>query len=163
MSKAYLLAKEKYQAVLDDAGRGDYYLEHREVTELALARWRHLSAFLLRPNKGEHTALVPSKNVSTQGVQELTLALNRFPEPFISRDREARHEQENDLREIIAEHATFGYILLSQPSDYRFRFDNRGTLDTIVVFPGLDKLIGKKGCRYRPLLPRIIAPVVESI
>ncbi|KAI1179975.1 hypothetical protein F4777DRAFT_355595 [Nemania sp. FL0916] len=25
MSKAYLAAKEKYQAVLDDAGRGDWY------------------------------------------------------------------------------------------------------------------------------------------
>ncbi|KAI1326626.1 hypothetical protein F5Y16DRAFT_223638 [Xylariaceae sp. FL0255] len=25
MSKAFLAAKEKYQAVLDDAGRGDYY------------------------------------------------------------------------------------------------------------------------------------------
>ncbi|KAI0874393.1 hypothetical protein GGS24DRAFT_459489 [Hypoxylon argillaceum] len=31
MSKAYLLAKEKYQAVLDDAGRGDYYCRTNRV------------------------------------------------------------------------------------------------------------------------------------
>ncbi|KAI1195925.1 hypothetical protein F5X97DRAFT_227503 [Nemania serpens] len=31
MSKAYLLAKEKYQAVLDDAGRADYYCRTNRV------------------------------------------------------------------------------------------------------------------------------------
>ncbi|KAI0437618.1 hypothetical protein F4803DRAFT_141919 [Xylaria telfairii] len=31
MSKAYLLAKEKYQAVIDDAGRGDYYCRTNRV------------------------------------------------------------------------------------------------------------------------------------
>ncbi|GAP87524.1 hypothetical protein SAMD00023353_2600210 [Rosellinia necatrix] len=32
MSKAYLLAKEKYQAVIDDAGRGDYYCRTNRVS-----------------------------------------------------------------------------------------------------------------------------------
>ncbi len=35
MSKAYLAAKEKYQAVIDDAGRGDYYCEY--ITRLMSA------------------------------------------------------------------------------------------------------------------------------
>lgn len=36
MSKAYLLAKEKYQAVIDDAGRGDYYCEWPSESHLPL-------------------------------------------------------------------------------------------------------------------------------
>ncbi|RYC63287.1 hypothetical protein CHU98_g2933 [Xylaria longipes] len=32
MSKAYLLAKEKWQAVIDDAGRGDYYCRTNRVS-----------------------------------------------------------------------------------------------------------------------------------
>ncbi|KAI0437616.1 hypothetical protein F4803DRAFT_141834 [Xylaria telfairii] len=135
----------------------------QEDTKLALTRWRQLSAFLLHPDRSQRTALVPSEDVSTQQAQELTIALNRFLEPFISSDREERYEQENDLREVIAECATFGYVLFSQPAEYRFRFEGSEELSTIVACPGLDKVIDEKGYRYKPPVPQIAAPVVERV
>lgn len=106
---------------------------------------------------------MPSEDISTQQAQQLTLALNRFLEPFISKDREERYEQENHLREVIAECAAFGYVIFSQPAEYRFRFESNGGLNTIVVCPGLDKVSDEEGRRYQPPVPQIIAPVIESI
>ncbi|KAF2966634.1 hypothetical protein GQX73_g6910 [Xylaria multiplex] len=134
-----------------------------EVTELAITRWRQLSAFLLHPNRSQRAPLEPSEDISTQQAQQLTVALIRFLQPFISSDREERYEQENHLREVIAECATFGYVIFSQPSEYRFRFESNGGLNTIVVCPGLDKVISEGGRRYMPPLPQVAAPVVESI
>ncbi|KAI3337562.1 hypothetical protein HD806DRAFT_476990 [Xylariaceae sp. AK1471] len=139
------------------------HIGSHEATELAITRWRQLSAFLLHTNRSQRTPLAPSEDVSTVRAQELTVALNRFLEPFISRDREERYEQENHLREVIAECATFGYVLFSQPTEYRFRFDSNGGLNTIVVCPGLDKIIDGEGRRYQSPVPQIVAPVVESI
>lgn len=119
--------------------------------------------FLLHPDWNQRTPLEPSEDVSTQQAQELTVALNRFLEPFVSSDREERYEQENDLREVIAECATFGYVLFSQPAEYRFRFESSEELSTIVVCPGLDKVIDEKGCRYKPPVPQIAAPVAEHV
>ncbi|TGJ82284.1 hypothetical protein E0Z10_g6473 [Xylaria hypoxylon] len=141
----------------------DSSIGSREVTELAITRWRQLSAFLLHPNRSQRTPLEPSEDISTQQAQELTVALIRFLQPFISSDREERYEQENNLREVIAECATFGYVILSQPSEYRFRFESNGGLNTIVVCPGLDKLIDEGGRHSKSPLPQIVAPVVESI
>ncbi|KAI1435509.1 hypothetical protein GGR50DRAFT_314138 [Xylaria sp. CBS 124048] len=47
MSKAYQAAKEKYQAVLDDAGRGDYYCRTNRV-----GAGRHTSS--IESNKVDH-------------------------------------------------------------------------------------------------------------
>ncbi|KAI1426945.1 hypothetical protein F5Y12DRAFT_793269 [Xylaria sp. FL1777] len=134
-----------------------------EATELAIARWRQLSAFLLHPNRSQRTPLEPSEDMSTQQAQKLTVALVRFLQPFISSDREERYEQENHLREVITECATFGYVIFSQPSEYRFRFESDEGLNKIVVCPGLDKLIDEDGRRYKYPLPQIVAPVLESI
>ncbi|KAI0455598.1 hypothetical protein F5B21DRAFT_523334 [Xylaria acuta] len=135
----------------------------QEATKIAFMRWRQLSAFLLHPDRSQRTPLAPSEDVSTQQAQELTVALNRFLEPFVSRDREERYEQENDLREVIVECAVFGYVLFSQPSEYRFLFESNEGPSTIVVCPGLNKVIDKKGFCYKPPLPRIAGPVVENI
>ncbi|KAI0481424.1 hypothetical protein F4859DRAFT_474641 [Xylaria cf. heliscus] len=143
-----------FPPVEDDVG-------NQEATDLALVRWRQLSAFLLHPDRSQRTPLVPSEDVSTQQAQELTVSLNRFLEPFISRDREERYEQENHLREVIAECAAFGYVLFSQPCGYRFRFESSEGPDTIVVCPGLDKVTDERGCCYKPPIPQIAAPVLE--
>ncbi|KAI0396974.1 hypothetical protein F5Y17DRAFT_47221 [Xylariaceae sp. FL0594] len=140
----------------DDIGRD-------EASEIALTRWRQLTAFLLNPDRGQLTPLVPSEDISTQQAQQLTLALNRFLEPFFPSDREERYEQENSLRELVAECATFGYVIFSQPAEYRFRYDSNGGLNTLVVFPGLDRISDEEGRRYRPPEPRIAPPVVESV
>lgn len=118
---------------------------------------------MLHPNRSQRTPLIPSEDTSTQEALKLTVSLNRFLEPFISEDREDRYEQENHLREVIAECATFGYVLLSQPYEYRFQFGSEGELNTIIVCPGLEKVTDEKGHRNQPPVPQIVAPVVESI
>ncbi|KAI1435511.1 hypothetical protein GGR50DRAFT_686965 [Xylaria sp. CBS 124048] len=138
-----------------------------EATQLAMARWRQLSAFLLHPHRSRRTPLAPSSDVSTQQAQSLTLVLNRFLQPFVSSDREERYEQENHLREVIVECATFGYVLFSQAAEYRFLFDGNGGGggggNTIVVCPGLDKLIDGEGRRCRLPMSRVVAPLIESV
>ncbi|KAJ8130838.1 hypothetical protein O1611_g2787 [Lasiodiplodia mahajangana] len=134
-----------------------------EGLEFAIARWRQLTAYLLHPNRSQGTSLVLSEGISTQEAQKLTVLLNKILEPFVSGDREGRYEQENNLREVIVECATFGYVLLSQPYDYRFRFESESEPNTLVVCPGLDKLIDEEGRCYQVPLPQIVAPVVEAI
>jgi hypothetical protein len=106
---------------------------------------------------------VPSEDVSTHQAQQLAIALNKFLEPFsIADDRESRYEQENHLREVIVECATFGYLLFSQPSEFEFCFEQSGKQNSIVTSPGLDKTTNEQGKRLRPP-HRLVAPVVESI
>ncbi|KAI2630419.1 hypothetical protein GGS21DRAFT_200062 [Xylaria nigripes] len=139
------------------------HLGSHEITELALVRWRQLSAFLLHPNRSQRTPLVPTEEISTQQAQKLTIAVNRFLEPFVPREREERYEQENHLREVIVECATFGYLLFSQPAEYRFRFESNRGMGTIVVCPGMDKVMDEEGRRYQPQVRQLMAPVTESV
>jgi hypothetical protein len=129
----------------------------------AFTKWRQLSAFLLHPNRSDRTPLIPSEDTNTQQAQQLTAALNGFLEPFVlANDRESRFEQENHLREVIVECAEFGYVLFSQPTEYKFRYDGDGRSNVIVVSPGLEKVTDETGRRYQS--PHILAPpVVEGI
>ncbi|KAK8117925.1 uncharacterized protein PG998_006206 [Apiospora kogelbergensis] len=107
---------------------------NQDVFSTALAKWRQLSVYLIRPSRGSSTnpsttPLVPSEDVSTQQAQQLAVELNRFLAPFVAADGDddglenlSRYEQENDLRESLVECATLGYLLLSQPSEYEFVF-----------------------------------------
>ncbi|KAK8849081.1 hypothetical protein PGQ11_015561 [Apiospora arundinis] len=108
--------------------------KHQDVYAAAVTKWRQLSVFLIRPNRGESSSiisspLIPSEDVSTQQAQQLALELNRFLAPFVAADGEdedlenlSRYEQENDLREALVECATFSYLLFSQPCEYEFDF-----------------------------------------
>ncbi|KAI1373042.1 hypothetical protein F4677DRAFT_235672 [Hypoxylon crocopeplum] len=131
-----------------------------EAVNSALTRWRQLSAFLLHAGRSDRTPLTPSEDISTHQAQQLAVALNEFLGPFVAGDRQDRYEQENHLREVMVECATFGYLLFSQPSEYRFRFDG-GRPNNIAVCPGLDKISDEEGRRYPPAQP-VVAPVTES-
>ncbi|KAH9899085.1 hypothetical protein F4778DRAFT_184769 [Xylariomycetidae sp. FL2044] len=135
----------------------------QEALAVALTKWRFLSAFLLHPRRSDRSPLSPTEEVSTHQAQQLAMALNTFLEHFMAGDREARYEQENHLREVIAEIATFGYVVLSQPSEHRFIFDARGRRNDLVVCPGLEKISDEEGHRLLNLAHTIVAPVVESI
>ncbi|KAL7625953.1 hypothetical protein AAE478_002722 [Parahypoxylon ruwenzoriense] len=138
------------------------YRGNPDAVDTALTRWRQLSAFLLHPGRSDRTPLAPSEDLSTHEAQKLAVVLNNFLEPFVEGDREVRYEQENHLREVIVECVTFGYLLFSQPSEYRFHFDGGGGSNSIVVFPGLDKISDEEGNRYpRPV--RSVAPVIENL
>ncbi|KAI1134851.1 hypothetical protein F5Y05DRAFT_192806 [Hypoxylon sp. FL0543] len=137
--------------------------ESAEVVDIALTRWRQLSAFLLHPIRSDRTPLAPSEDVSTHQAEQLALALNTFLEPFVAGEGQDRYEQENHLREMIVECATFGYLVLSQPSEYRYRFEGGVRPNHIVVFPGLDRIGDEEGYRYAPPAQPVVMPVVEMI
>ncbi|KAI0378678.1 hypothetical protein F5Y04DRAFT_290848 [Hypomontagnella monticulosa] len=134
-----------------------------EAIKAALTRWRQLSAFLLHPSRSDRTPLIPAEDASTHQAQQLALALNTFLGPFVKGDREDRFEQENHLREVMVECATFGYLIFSQPSEYRFRFEVGARPNYIVTFPGLDRIRDEEGNRYPPSTQPVVAPIVESI
>ncbi|KAI0097143.1 hypothetical protein F4814DRAFT_434536 [Daldinia grandis] len=133
-----------------------------DAVDAAFTRWRQLSTFLLHPSRSDRTPLVPSEDVSTHQAQRLAEALNVFLEPFVAGDRDDRYEQENHLREVIVECATFGYLLLSQPSEYRLRFEDGVKPNHIIVFPGVDRISDEDGHRHPSMTQLIVTPVVES-
>ncbi|KAI1093251.1 hypothetical protein F5B19DRAFT_491583 [Rostrohypoxylon terebratum] len=134
-----------------------------EAVDTALTQWRQLSAFLLHPSRSDRTPLAPSEDISTHGAQQLAVALNAFLEPFVSSDRQERYEQENHLREVIVECVAFGYLLFSQPCEYRYRFEGGVRPNYIVVFPGLDKISDEEGHRYPSPVQSIVSPLTELI
>ncbi|KAI1799233.1 hypothetical protein F4811DRAFT_558046 [Daldinia bambusicola] len=134
-----------------------------EAVDIAFTRWRQLSTFLLNPSRSDRTPLTPSEDVSTRQAQRLAESLNAFLEPFVAGDRDDRYEQENHLREVIVECATFGYLLLSQPSEYRFRFDDGVNLNQITIFPGVDRISDEDGHRHPSLAQPIARPIIESV
>ncbi|KAI1206618.1 uncharacterized protein F4807DRAFT_438703 [Annulohypoxylon truncatum] len=134
-----------------------------EAVDIALTQWRQLSAFLLHPSRSDRTPLVPSEDISTHGAQQLAVALNAFLEPFVIGDREDRYEQENHLREVIVECVTFGYLVFSQPCEYRYRFEGGVRPNYIVVFPGLDKISDEEGHRYPSPVQSVVPPLTEMI
>lgn len=129
------------------------------VTEAALTQWRQLSAFLLHPNRSDRTPLVPSDNLLAVQGHKLTVALNACLKPFVKGGEDQIYEQESHLEQVIRECATFGYLLFSQPSEYRLRFENDEG-GGMVVCPGLYKVVNDNGLYYQEL---VSAPVVESI
>ena len=46
--------------------------------------------------------------------------------------------------------ATFGYTILSQPAEFRYRFVDRSPQKSLVVFPGLDQYSDDDGQRFSP-------------
>ncbi|KAI0834511.1 hypothetical protein F5Y06DRAFT_278844 [Hypoxylon sp. FL0890] len=141
----------------------DNHREGVEAVDVALTRWRQLSAFLLHPVRSDRTPLAPSEDVSTHQAEQLAVALNTFLEPFVAGDRQDRYEQENNLREVVVECATFGYLLFSQPYEYRYRFEGGVRPNYIVVFPGLDRISDEEGYRYPAPAQSVVTPVVEMI
>ncbi|KAI8960399.1 hypothetical protein F5Y11DRAFT_268381 [Daldinia sp. FL1419] len=133
-----------------------------DAVNIAFTRWRQLSAFLLHPSRSDRTPLAPSEDISTRQAQQLAEALNAFLEPFVAGDRDDRYEQENHLREVIVECVTLGYLLLSQPSEYRFRFEDSVKPNHIIVFPGVDRISDEDGHRHPSLVQAVASPVVES-
>ncbi|KAJ3566481.1 hypothetical protein NPX13_g7113 [Xylaria arbuscula] len=131
---------------------------HR-ATEAALTQWRQLSAFLLHPNRSDRTPLVPSDDLLSVQEHKLAVALNACLKPFVKGREDQLHKQQSHLEQVIRECATFGYLLFSQPSEYRLRFENyEGS--GIVVCPGLYKVVNDNGSSHQEL---VSAPVVESV
>ena len=125
-----------------------------------MTKWRQLSAFLLHPNRSDRTPLAPPEEATARQAQQLAWELNRFLEPFVLCDRGLGYEQESHLQQVLTECARFGYVLFSQPSEYRFDYDDQGRLGGFVVCPGLERVSDEEGRRYTT--PQVLAAPVED-
>ncbi|KAM0337404.1 hypothetical protein ACHAPQ_003180 [Fusarium lateritium] len=119
---------------------------------LARSRWRSLSALLLHPSPGERTPLPVSEVEAYANAHALANELNTFLQLFVVQDSVSQRNQTKHLQEVIVECTKLGYVVLSQPSDWRFVFSNNNLMDKsrkIVVCPGLEKYSHNDGTRYR--------------
>ncbi|KAM6520121.1 hypothetical protein FALCPG4_013672 [Fusarium falciforme] len=99
----------------------------------ALSEWRRLSAFLLHPSPYERTPLPTSEAALSSQALALATRLNAFLHHFVGTSHSA---QTDHLQAVIIECTKLGYVILSQPQDWRFVFEKG---NSVVVRPGLDK------------------------
>lgn len=127
------------------------------ATSLALSKWRSLSTLLLHPTPADRTPLPVSVAEASQQAGSLANELNTFLRFFAPQDAAGSQAQTSHLQDVILECTKLGYILLSQPSDWRFVFGDKQSR-RVVVCPGLEKLSHSDGTRYRS--PREVVAVV---
>ncbi|KAJ4262722.1 hypothetical protein NW757_000976 [Fusarium falciforme] len=127
------------------------------ATSLALSKWRSLSTLLLHPTPADRTPLPVPVAEASQQAGGLANELNSFLRFFAAQDAAGSQEQTSHLQAVILECTKLGYILLSQPSDWRFVFSDKQSR-RVVVCPGLEKLSHSDGTRYRS--PREVVAVV---
>ncbi|KAI8676555.1 hypothetical protein NCS56_00543600 [Fusarium sp. Ph1] len=128
-----------------------------QATSLALSKWRSLSTLLLHPTPADRTPLPVPVAEASQQAGGLASELNSFLRFFAPQDAAGSQEQTSHLQAVILECTKLGYILLSQPSDWRFVFSDKQSR-RVVVCPGLEKLSHSDGTRYRS--PREVVAVV---
>jgi hypothetical protein len=91
--------------------------------------------------------------------KSLANALDTFLAPFVLKDESSRFQQKSHLQAVILECAKFGYVLLSQPSEWAFVHvlapDWHGP--TAVVCAGLVKVGDRDGRRFGSPL-QVVAP-----
>jgi len=129
------------------------------VASYALNQWRVLSAFLLHPARSQRTPLPPSNAAVAPQAAGLVEALSTFLGYFVARDERSMLQQQRHLQDVITECAKLGYVLLSQPSEWRFvHVPTQPTAGPVaVVCAGLAKVTSKDGTPY-PTPQQAIAP-----
>ena len=132
------------------------------ASSLALNQWRVLSTFLLHPSRSQRTSLPLSDGAVASQAAGLASALDTFLGYFVSGDS---GQQKAHLQAVIAEIAKLGYVLLSQPSEWRFVHDagvGGGRNGVAVVCAGLVKVTSRDGTRY-PTPQQVVAPVIVQV
>ncbi|KAK4228837.1 hypothetical protein QBC38DRAFT_135982 [Podospora fimiseda] len=134
---------------------------NEEASAIALHQWRVLSTFLLHPSRSQRTPLPPSDNAVNAQAAGLANALDTFLGYFSSGDS---GQQKSHLQAVIAETTKLGYVLLSQPSDWRFVHNDGAAArnNVAVVCAGLVKVTSRDGARYAAPL-QVVAPVVVQV
>ncbi|KAK8010053.1 hypothetical protein PG990_009018 [Apiospora arundinis] len=102
----------------------------------------------------------PPEETVAQQAQQLAKELNRFLQAFVVPGRELNYEQEDHLRQVLAECARFGYLLFSQPAEYRFNYEGHGRRGGIVVCPGLERVADGEGRQFSK--PQVLSAPVED-
>ncbi|KAK4194040.1 hypothetical protein QBC40DRAFT_159271, partial [Triangularia verruculosa] len=118
----------------------------RSPTARAFDTWRRLSVFLLHENSQERTPLAPPSSIVVQ-IKYLQHALDKFLGHFVHEDRRARTDQAQNMESVIRECTALGYLVFSHPCKWRYLFEveSKSSSGVMVVMPGLERLISRKG------------------
>ncbi|KAK8045763.1 hypothetical protein PG996_013827 [Apiospora saccharicola] len=90
----------------------------------SLHQWRTLTVYLLQPHRSHRLPLVPSEEAVKAQTESVISALVDFLGPFVAVDELSRAKQRSHLQAIAFECAKFGYLLLSQPREWQFLYQN---------------------------------------
>lgn len=132
----------------------------------ALNKWRMLTAFLLHPSRSQRTPLPAHSSAVAHQAAALATALDAFLGQFAPADEAGRFQQNSHLQAVIAECTKLGYVLLSQPSEWRFVHvpprQSGGGRRTATVCAGLLKVTHKDGTAYGTP-QEVVAPIFVQL
>ncbi|KAJ1337358.1 cell wall integrity and stress response component [Microdochium nivale] len=133
------------------------------AVDAALSRWRQLSAFLLNPSRSERTSLRLNEAEVANQSHQLATALKQFLLFFIREDRRQAYEKDHNLQMIILECARLGYVLFSQPAEFRWMYQKHSGSKAykLIAFPGLEKLRDEGGWHYNEPVT-VMAPILMN-
>ncbi|KAH8898752.1 hypothetical protein GQ53DRAFT_836811 [Thozetella sp. PMI_491] len=130
--------------------------ENSEVVLFAQNRWRQLTSFLLNTNRNDRTPLTPRPEAG-QRASQLASSLSRYLRPFV--DPSEATKQTTHLQQVIMECTKYGYVVFSQPGEYRFVFETHQR--ELVTHPGLELVRDEQGKRLSTPIT-ILAPMVTG-
>ena len=112
-----------------------------------LSKWRRISAVLLQQTYGQSG--FSDGDPRKRSIQEARVFLDSILRPYVkvSSDNDERLRKLEDLLKRVAR---FGYLLFSQPSYWKFDWedDRNAPTERLVIFPGLLQVTDDDG---RPL------------
>lgn len=118
-----------------------------------LSKWRSISAVLLQSKYGETKFLDTDARIQniSKGLEVLDSVLSLYAEKSLD-----HKERLMNLEEILKRAAHFGFILFSQPSLWRFEWDEPKSIarNSFVVFPELQQITDDNG--QKMAVPRTV-------
>lgn len=107
--------------------------------ESAFKKWKHLSSFLLVPNRSFREDPKVNESQIRPAIDMNLKAFNHVLSPFMISDSKNNMGWEKNLRAIIFSGAELGLTLFSQQSTWVFDWNQHGRSDSmaVVVFPAL--------------------------
>ncbi|KUJ18616.1 uncharacterized protein LY89DRAFT_717199 [Mollisia scopiformis] len=119
-----------------------------EAFECALSQWKHLSAFLLVPNRSFREDPKVDETQVRSAIDVNLKAFNHVLAPFVINGPVNNHDWEKNLRAIVFAGAELGLTLFSQQSAWVFDWKHHGRSEAVVVFPALlEKVKGRSKLR----------------
>jgi hypothetical protein len=112
-----------------------------------LSRWRHINGSLLEPTYGTH---FEPEDARWSTINRMANELDSLLRPFASPRPDSDRRQ--NMIEILKRGARFGYMLLTQPTDWTFDWTpcSDGASMAVAVHPGLIQTVDDQGRRLIP-------------
>ena len=109
-----------------------------------LSKWRSLSAVLLQQSYGQSG--FSQGDPRHRNIQATRIFLDSILRPYIKVSSD-NDERQRKLEDLLKRAARFGYLLFSQPSYWKFDWedDQNTATERLVVFPGLLQITDDDG------------------